>query len=513
MENKASGFQVELRGIAKSFGPVRANEGVNLSVRKGSIHAVVGENGAGKSTAMKILYGQYQPDRGEIWVGGQRREWRSPADAIAAGVGMVHQHFMLAETHSALENIILGQHRHPFSGLGKDQARARLQKIMSDYGLEVELDRPVGELPVGLQQRIEILKLLYQESEVLILDEPTAVLAPAEIEKLFVILRGMTARGKTILIITHKLKEVLAIAERATVFRAGRVVAEQEMAGSSVHALASAMMGREIGGGPEAERSAVRAEVVLEAKAVKPAARHSHLDEVSLSVRSGEILGIAGVEGNGQTELLRLLLDPRHQLGSGKLVLCGRDVSRAASATVRESGVALFPEDRLKEGLLLGGDLEENYLLGHQREAEFLRGPFLRRSRIRAAALEAVKAYDVRPPLLEARAGSLSGGNQQKLVVARELRRRPKFLVAAQPTRGVDVGAIDLIHRRILDLRREGTAVLLVSSELDEVLKLSDRVIVIFRGRIVGEFARGAFDEKAIGCLMAGLGSEGGASQ
>lgn len=507
--NNSSTYQVELRGLAKSFGPVRANEGVNLAVRKGSIHAIVGENGAGKSTAMKMLYGQYRPDEGSIFVAGEERHWRSPADAIAAGVGMVHQHFMLAETHSALENILLGQHRHAFSALGKEPARARLQKIMATYGLEVPLDTPVGDLPVGVQQRIEILKLLYQNSDVLILDEPTAVLAPAEIDGLFRILREMAAAGKTILIITHKLKEVLSLAERATIFRAGRVVEDKELAGSSVQALASAMVGRELNLSAEVSRHPCGAEVVLKAAAVQPKAKHSHLKEAGFEIRAGEVLGIAGVEGNGQTELLRLLLNPRAEMGEGVLSFCGEDMRGKSAGSLRRAGIALFPEDRLKEGMLLGSSLSENYLLGHQRDRSFLSGPFLRRSRVRAAVSEALEAFDVRPRLPEARAGDLSGGNQQKLVVARELRRRPKLLIAAQPTRGVDIGAIDLIHRRILDLRNEGTAVLLVSSELDEVLKLSDRVLVLFRGRVVAEFARGNYQESTIGALMAGIELEG----
>ena len=502
-------YHVELRGIAKSFGAVRANEGVTLAVRRGSIHAIVGENGAGKSTAMKMLYGQYRPDAGQIFVGGEERHWRSPADAIAAGVGMVHQHFMLAETHSALDNIILGQHAHAVMALGKEPARRRLREIMRAYGLEVDLDAPVGELPVGVQQRIEILKLLYQNSEVLILDEPTAVLAPAEIDGLFRILREMAAAGKTILIITHKLKEVLALAERATIFRAGRVVEDRELSGVSVQALASAMVGRELNLSAEFPRAARREEVVLRASRVKPRAKYSCLKDASFEIRAGEVLGIAGVEGNGQSELLRLLLNPRHEMGEGSLAFAGEDMAGKTAGALRGSGIALFPEDRLKEGMLLNSSLEENYLLGHQRDKDFRRGLFLSRRRLRAAVVSALETFDVRPRLPEARAGGLSGGNQQKLVVARELRRQPRLLLAAQPTRGVDIGAIDLIHRRILELRNEGTAVLLISSELDEVLKLSDRLLVLFRGAVAAEFTRGSYDEAKIGALMAGLGAEG----
>jgi ABC-type uncharacterized transport system ATPase subunit len=500
--------QIELKGVSKSFGPVRANEGVTLSVRKGSIHAIVGENGAGKSTAMKMLYGQYQPDSGEIWVAGALRHWRSPADAIAAGVGMVHQHFMLAETHGALDNVILGQQHLPFGRLGRAEARAKLLSLMKEYGLEVSLDIPVGELPVGLQQRVEILKLLFQNSDVLILDEPTAVLAPAEIESLFRILKGMAAQGKTILLITHKLKEVLAVAERATIFRAGRVVADRPLDGLSAKDLANAMVGRELKDTTSELREGTPGENVLFARGLKPKKANSHLKEVSFVLRAGEVVGIAAVEGNGQTELVRTILHPRSQMREGQLEFLGEDIARAHANDLRRRGIALFPEDRLREGMLLNSSLEENYLLGRQRDAEFTQGPFLRRGRIAAAVRAALEEFDVRPRLPEALAGSLSGGNQQKLVVARELRHQPKLLIAAQPTRGVDVGAIEMIHRRIMNARNAGAGVLLISSELDEVLKLSDRVLVLFRGSVAGSFERKDFDEKKIGALMAGFQEE-----
>lgn len=506
----ANASHVELRGVRKHFGPVLANDGVSLAVRKGSIHAIVGENGAGKSTAMKILYGQYSPDVGEILVGGVARHWRSPADAIDAGLGMVHQHFMLAETHSALDNILLGTHRFAFSRPGRAAGRERLEKLMTEYGLAVDLDRPVGELPVGLQQRVEILKLLFRDSEVLILDEPTAVLAPGEIEALFRILRTLAAAGKTILVITHKLKEVMALAERVTIFRAGRVVGEREIAATTASALASVMIGREFTATAPDERPLPEGPFRLEVKSVAGREKNSPLRALSFGVREGEILGIAGVEGNGQSELLHLLMNPQRHLGAGAVTLDGNDLSRASARRVREAGVALFPEDRLREGLLLGWNLADNFLLGRQRSAHFREGRFfLSRSRLAEAARAAFREFDLRPAELEARAGSLSGGNQQKLVVARELWQQPRLLVAAQPTRGVDIGAIETIHARLRAVRDAGASVLLVSSELEEVLKLSDRVLVFYRGQIAGEFRRGAFDESAIGCLMAGVSREG----
>lgn len=494
---------VELRGIRKSFGSLLANDEVSLLVPSGSIHAIVGENGAGKSTAMKILYGQYAPDAGEILVGGVSRSWRSSADAIAAGLGMVHQHFMLAETHTALENILLGTHQFPFVTMGAAAAEKKLEGIMQDFGLHVPLRQQVGELPVGIQQRIEILKLLFRDSGILILDEPTAVLAPGEIEGLFRILRGMAAKGKTIIIITHKLKEVVSLAESVTVFRAGRVVAERKVKDSSLEEISALMVGHEIRGS-EHSSAVVAGPVVLEARRARPMVSPSRLDEISFRLREGEVLGIAGVEGNGQSELLRLLLNPKAEMGSGDLIFSGQDVSRRNAAHMRELGTAVFPEDRLREALLLNFSLADNFLLGRQRNAAYREnGIFLSRSKARAAAQSAFKVYDVRPADLEAEAGSLSGGNQQKLVVARELESKPRLLLASQPTRGVDIGAVEFIHGKIRELRANGTAILLISSELDEVLKLSDRLLVMFRGKVVGAFSRAEFDEKRIGTLMA----------
>jgi ABC-type uncharacterized transport system ATPase subunit len=500
------GAQIELRGVRKAFGDCIALHDISLSVSRGTIHAIVGENGAGKSTAMKVLYGQYHPDQGEILIDGKPVRWHSPGDAIAAGFGMVHQHFMLAACHDAVENVLLSAGGPAFGILDHAGARARLEKLMKDFHLEVRLDVPVGQLSVGEQQRIEILKLLYRDSEVLILDEPTAVLAPGEIDALFATLRGMAAKGKTVLIITHKLKEVIAVASRVTVFRAGRVTGERSLEGATVGELASMMVGREVAFDDKSERAPARAQVVLELLNAKPLKALSRLESTSFRLHAGEILGVAGVEGNGQSELIKLILDPREMLSSGAIHLNGRDVSRSAAGQLREdAGLAVFPEDRLREALLLGDSVEDNFLLGHQRASRYRRnGALLDRAELRRETEKAIREFDVRPPNALAVAGSLSGGNQQKLVVARELSVPPKFLLAAQPTRGVDIGAIESIHARILALRASGSGILLISSELDEVLKLSDRILVIYRGKVLDAFTRDQFDEKRIGLLMAG---------
>jgi simple sugar transport system ATP-binding protein len=387
--------------------------------------------------------------------------------------------------------------------LDRAAARARLQKLLADFHMEVDLDRPVEELPVGMQQRIEILKLLYQDSQILILDEPTAVLAPGEIEALFRTLRHMAAEGKTILIVTHKLKEVMSLAARVTVFRAGRVVAGREIAATNIGEIASLMIGRELTKAESARAEPGQA-FALELKGVRPRDSHSRLKEVSFRLRAGEILGIAGVEGNGQTELIRLLRDPRDQMGAGELTLLGHAAGRFGAPEMREMQTGFFPEDRLGEGLLLDAPLTDNFFLGKTRQRAFRRAGLLDRAAIRAATAAAIREYDVRPADPDAIVRGLSGGNQQKLVVARELGDHPRFLLAAQPTRGVDIGAIEFIHRKILDLRNSGAGVLLISSELDEVLKLSDRLLVLYRGEVVGSFTRAEFDENKIGLLMAG---------
>ncbi len=500
---------VELRGLTKQFGSVLANAGVNLRVEAGTIHGIIGENGAGKSTAMKILYGMLRPDAGEIFVNGKQCLWASPSDAIARGIGMVHQHFMLAGPYSALDNILLGAEPLRWRVIDRPSARARLEKLAHQYGLPVDWDRPIEELPVGVQQRVEILKLLYREANILILDEPTAVLTPQETNDLFSNLTKLRAEAKTVLLVTHKLRDVMSFTDRVTVFRAGKVTGEVETSHTTPQELANLMVGRKVVLSIDVPPAHPRAEPAIEVAGLSlagPAGSRHRLAEVSFSVRRGEIVGIAGVEGNGQSELLQAILHPRdsHCRTTGTISILGQDVTSCAARRIRELGVAVIPEDRLQEGLLLERPVSENILLGLQRSAAFSRAGFLSRKSLAQTAARAVADYDVRPPDLALPAGKLSGGNQQKLIVAREFQRQPRVLIAAQPTRGVDVGAIEFIHTRIVRARDEGGGVLLVSSELDEILTLSDRILVMFEGRIVAEFRRGQVTERELGLKMGG---------
>jgi ABC-type uncharacterized transport system ATPase subunit len=516
---------VELRALTKRFGDVIANDGVHLRVEAGTIHALVGENGAGKSTAMKLLYGAYQPDRGEILVGGKKRVWASPAEAIATGIGMVHQHFMLAAPYSALDNILLGAEPLRMGLIARGKARAELDALARQHGLPVELDRPVEELAVGIQQRVEILKLLYRKANILILDEPTAVLTLQETAALFGNLKKLRDEGRTILLVTHKLKEVMALTDRVTVFRGGKVVGELKTSETNPQELADLMVGRRVAlklyveaaavgvrtGEPQETNVSVVAtkECAIEVSELvlaDPAQSRHRLSNVTFSVNRGEVVGIAGVEGNGQSELLQAMLHPRDSQcrTSGRVSFLGKDVTNWSAARIRDLGVAVIPEDRQREGLLLERSVRENFLLGLHRSKEFNRGGFLNFKALSASGKRAIEAYEVRPADLNMPTGKLSGGNQQKLIVAREFHREPRVLIAAQPTRGVDVGAIEFIHRRIIQTRDEGAAVLLVSSELDEILELSDRILVMFEGRVAGEFRRGGISERELGLKMGG---------
>jgi general nucleoside transport system ATP-binding protein len=502
---------VELRGLTKHFGSVLANAGVNLRVAPGTIHGVIGENGAGKSTAMKVLYGIFPPDAGEIFVDGKKCVWNSPADAIAAGIGMVHQHFMLAGPYSALDNILLGAEPRRWGiVIDRKSARAQLEALAGRYGLAVNWDEPIERLPVGVQQRIEILKLLYRNAQILILDEPTAVLTPQEATELFRNLKKLRDEGKTILLITHKLKEVMSFTDEVTVFRAGKVTGELRTSETNPQELANLMVGRKVVLNIDVPPAHPREEKAIEVTDLCLAgtvggSRHK-LTEVSFSVKRGEILGIAGVEGNGQSELLQAILHPRDPRcrTSGSVRFLGEDVTAYETLRIRDLGVAVIPEDRQQEGLLLGRPVSENFLLGLQRSPAFSRVGFLNSTSLRKIATQAVEEYDVRPRDLAISAGKLSGGNQQKLIVAREFQRKPRVLIAAQPTRGVDVGAIEFIHNRIVRARDEGTGVLLVSFELDDILTLSDRILVMYEGRIVAEFKRGEVSERELGLKMAG---------
>jgi simple sugar transport system ATP-binding protein len=500
---------VELRGLTKQFGSVLANAGVNLRVEAGTIHGVIGENGAGKSTAMKLLYGMLQPDAGEILIAGKKCVWASPSDAIARGIGMVHQHFMLAGPYSALDNILLGAEPLRRGVIDRRGARTRLEALARQYGLPVDWDRPIEQLPVGVQQRVEILKLLYRAANILILDEPTAVLTPQETNDLFGNLKKLRAEGKTVLLVTHKLKDVMSFTDRVTVFRAGKVTGEVETSRTTPQELANLMVGRKVVLHIAVPPAHPRPEAAIEVTGLSLAGlagSRRRLSDVSFSVKCGEIVGVAGVEGNGQSELLQALLHPRgpQRRTTGTVQFLGEDVTNWAPLRIRDLGVAVIPQDRLQEGLLLERPVSENFLLGLQRSPAFSRAGFLDLGGLAQTAARAMADYDVRPPDLTLPAGKLSGGNQQKLIIAREFQRQPRVLIAAQPTRGVDVGAIEFIHTRIVRARDEGAGVLLVSSELDEVLTLSDSILVMFEGRIVAEFRRGEVTERDLGLRMGG---------
>jgi simple sugar transport system ATP-binding protein len=523
---------VELRGLSKAFGAVVANSGIDLKIAAGSIHAIIGENGAGKSTAMKMLYGMIRPDSGEILIHGASKQWRSPHDAIDCGIGMVHQHFMLAEPDTVLENIVIGSEPSASAWrwlprflrpLDLTAAREKLKAILHLYGLQLNLDARVGDLTVGIHQRIEIVKLLYRDANILILDEPTAVLTPQETADLFANLKRMRAEGKTILIITHKLKEVLELADEATIFRAGKIAGHRKISETTEEELATLMVGRKVS--LMSDRMASRPDrsfgkPVLEVRDISLSSgsggdSREKLSNLRFEVRAGEIVGIAGVEGNGQSELLQILLHPQEyrKRARGSIHVLGQAVlsetSAWSTAAIKRLGVGAISEDRHREGLFLDRPMVDSFLLGKQRYAPYSRLGLISESALRSETLKAMEAFDVRPRDLDIPARGFSGGNQQKVIIARELQGESKLLIAAQPTRGVDVGAIEFIHERILEARDRGAGILLVSSELDEVLSLSDRVLVMYDGKIVASLEREQADEKTLGRLMGGGRVEG----
>ncbi|WP_407048579.1 ABC transporter ATP-binding protein [Methyloraptor flagellatus] len=499
--------RVELVGIDKRFGPVHANRDIHLAFAPGTIHGIIGENGAGKSTLMSILYGFYQADRGEIRVEGRSVQIRSSADAIRLGIGMVHQQFMLVETMTVLDNVMLGAEGGALLNEGRRKARASLKRLEQEYDLKVDPDAIVGDLSVGEQQRVEILKALYRGAELLILDEPTAVLTPAEVEHLFRVLRRLRGEGKTVVVITHKLKEIKAVTDVVSVMRKGELIATWPTADTTVEKLAEAMVGRRVLLRVEKGPSMPGTKLLEVADlAVRDRRGVALVDGVSFDVRAGEIVGIAGVAGNGQSELLEALAGIR-RASSGAIRLAGTDVTMADAAETRRLGLAHIPEDRHRMGLVLAFAAWENMVLGYQDDPVWGRGPLLERSRILPVAAERFERYDIRPRDPELRSALFSGGNQQKIVVAREIERDPAVLLVGQPTRGVDIGAIEFIHRRIIELRDRGKAILLVSAELDEIRGLSDRVLCMCGGRITGE-CRPDTDEREIGLMMAGVADE-----
>ncbi|MEU8585416.1 ABC transporter ATP-binding protein [Streptomyces sp. NPDC048664] len=496
---------VELRGITKRFPGVVANRDIDITVRKGTVHALCGENGAGKSTLMKILYGMQQPDEGTITLDGQQVVLGNPGDAIARGIGMVHQHFMLADNLTVLENVVLGAEK--LHGIG-GKARTKIKEISDAYGLNVRPDVLVEQLGVADRQRVEILKVLYRGAKTLILDEPTAVLVPQEVDALFGNLRDLKAEGLTVIFISHKLGEVLSVADEITVIRRGTTVGTADPANTTTKQLAELMVGSELPT-PETSESTVTDVPMLQLDGLRLAQTDLDgieriiLDEISFTIHKGEVLGIAGVEGNGQSELVEAIMGMRRP-DTGVITLDGTDISHAPTRRRRETGIGYIPEDRHRHGLLLEAPLWENRVLGHVTEAPNSRGPLLDIKGARTDTERIVQAYDVRTPGIDVTAASLSGGNQQKLIVGREMSHAPKLLIAAHPTRGVDVGAQAAIWDHIRDARREGLAVLLISADLDELIGLSDTLRVMYRGRLVADADPATITPEELGSAMTG---------
>jgi general nucleoside transport system ATP-binding protein len=503
-------FAIELKGISKSFGPVQANKDISIQVRRGTIHGIIGENGAGKSTLMSILYGFYRADAGEILIGGKVTPIPDSQSAIRAGIGMVFQHFKLVQNFTVLENIILGAEDSGLLAPSLARARGVLADLAREYELDVDPDALIEDLSVGHQQRVEILKALYRQADILILDEPTGVLTPAEADHLFRILRGLRDQGKTIILITHKLREIMEITDSVSVMRRGQMVATVRTDETSPEALAELMVGRKVLLQVEKRPATPGATVLsVEGLRVRDAQGVERLKGVSLDIRAGEILGIAGVAGNGQTELLEVLGGIAR--GTGRITLNGvaLDLSGATSdgQSRRAQGIAHVPEDRQALGLIMDFAAWENVAFGYHHAPEYQKSALFMDNAALVADCEAKMArFDVRPPIPSLSAKNFSGGNQQKIVVAREIERNPDLLLVGQPTRGVDIGAIEFIHKQIVALRDAGKAILLVSVELDEIMSLSDRIAVMFDGRIMGFRDPATTNERELGLLMAGVG-------
>ena len=506
-----SPYAIEMLHITKRFPGIIANDDITLQLKKGEIHALLGENGAGKSTLMSVLFGLYQPEEGQILKDGKPVRINNPNDANALGIGMVHQHFKLVECFTVLDNIILGVEPNNHGFLRKAEARERVLALSEKYGLHVDPDALIEDITVGMQQRTEILKMLYRDNEILIFDEPTAVLTPQEIDELMQIMRNLAAEGKSILFISHKLAEIMAVADRCTVLRKGRYIGTVETKDTTMEQLSAMMVGRNVNF-HVAKGECKPGEVILEVKNMSVASKlhkNDAVKNVSFKVRAGEIVCIAGIDGNGQTEFVFGLtgLEP---LAEGKIELCGEDISKA-SIKQRAAHMSHIPEDRHKHGLVLDFTLEQNMVLQRYKEPEFQHGGFIRFDEVRKYAEGLIDKFDVRSgqgPITIAR--SMSGGNQQKAIIARELDRNMPLVVAVQPTRGLDVGAIEFIHSQLVAQRDEGKAILLVSLELDEVLSLSDRILVMYEGEIVGELDPKKTSAQELGLYMSGAKRSGG---
>ena len=507
----AEDYVIEMLHITKEFPGIKANDDITLQLRRGEVHALLGENGAGKSTLMSVLFGLYQPEQGTIRKNGKEVQIRNPNDANALGIGMVHQHFKLVECFTVLDNIILGVEPNKLGFLQKAEARKKVVALSEKYGLRVDPDALVSDISVGMQQRVEILKMLYRDNEILIFDEPTAVLTPQEIDELMEIMRGFKKEGKSILFITHKLNEIMAVADRCTVLRKGKYVGVVDIAGTTKEELSRMMVGRDVQ--LEVEKAPAKpGEVILDVQDVTiPSATHrkNAVKDVTFQVRAGEIVCLAGIEGNGQTEFVYGLTG-LEKVSGGRISFCGKDITHASIRERSKDGMSHIPEDRHKHGLILDYTLENNMVLQRYWQPEFQNHGFIRKDKVREYSDRLIGQYDVRSGQGSVTiARSMSGGNQQKAIIAREIDRDPKLLVAVQPTRGLDVGAIEYIHRQIVAQRDAGKAVLLVSLELDEVMNLSDRILVMYEGEVVGEFDPKTTTVQELGLYMAGARKQG----
>ncbi|WP_090446658.1 ABC transporter ATP-binding protein [Natronincola peptidivorans] len=496
-----------MKNIIKKFGDFTANENINLTVHKGEIHALLGENGAGKSTLMNILYGLYQPTAGEIYINGEKVNITDPNVAIQKGIGMVHQHFMLVEPFTVTENIVLGMEPTGLAGkMDMKKAVQDVEEISKKYGLYVKPNEKIYDISVGMQQRVEILKALYRGAEILILDEPTAVLTPQEIKELITIMRNLTQEGKTVIIITHKLKEIKEAADYCTIIRRGKHIDTVEVKNTSEAELASKMVGREVSFKADKEsKEKGEATLRIENLVVKDNRAVEAVRGLSLEIHAGEILGIAGVDGNGQTELIEALTGLR-KIEAGNVIVNGKNVTNNTPKEIIENKIASIPEDRQKRGLVLDYTVAENMILENYAKEPFAKHGIMNSTAINKFAKELIEKFDVRPEDEKIKARSLSGGNQQKVIIAREVTNDPDILIAAQPTRGLDVGAIEFVHKSLIQQRDKNKAVLLVSLELDEIMNISDRIAVIYEGKIVDIVDAKDADENTLGLMMAGGG-------
>lgn len=495
---------VEMRGITKRFPGIVANDSISFKVKKGEIHALLGENGAGKSTLMNILFGLYQPDEGEILIRGEKTDISDPKKAISLGIGMIHQHFMLVEPYTVVQNIILGAEPRKGFTIHYSYAVKKVKELSAKYGLQVEPNQLIKNISVGMQQRVEILKTLYRGADILIFDEPTAVLTPQEIQELMGIMRSLIEEGKTIILITHKLKEIMAVCDQVTIIRRGKVIDSIPVKDTTVDELAAKMVGRQVNFTVEKEEANPQ-DAILSVSNVTAIDQRGIpvLRDLSFELRKGEILGIAGVEGNGQRELIEALTGLR-KVKSGEILLGGKSIKNARPRQISEAKIGYIPEDRQKRGLVLDFTVSENMVLKNYYYPQFNRGLLLDYNKINRHSIALIEEYDVRTPNETTEARALSGGNQQKVIIAREVASDPDLLIATQPTRGLDVGAIEFIHKKLVEQRDKGKAVLLYSLELDEIMSLSDRIAVMYEGKIVGIVDPKTTSEQEIGLMMSG---------